>query len=137
MIARGCGVRDIVAIEGISSQKALTTLVNSDYKIKPKKQYYQFLEIEEFWTFVGNKKNKQWLIYAYDREIGEIVAYVWGKRNLVTAKKLREKLTRLQIKCGVIAIDNGDSFITAFENEEVRLIGKAIIVGIEGNNCRI
>jgi hypothetical protein len=30
--------------------------------------------------------------YAYDRESGEIVAYVWGKRNLKTAKKLRKKL---------------------------------------------
>ncbi len=43
MIARGCSIRDIVAIEGISSQKVLTTLANSDYKIKPKKKYYQFL----------------------------------------------------------------------------------------------
>ncbi len=30
------------------------------------------------------KKNKQWLIYAYHRETGEIVAYVWGKRDLAT-----------------------------------------------------
>ena len=30
--------------------------------------------IDEFWTFVGNKKNKQWLIYAYHRETGEIGA---------------------------------------------------------------
>ena len=26
-------------------------------------------------TGVGNKKNKVWLIYAYDRSGGEIVAY--------------------------------------------------------------
>jgi insertion element IS1 protein InsB len=25
-------------------------------------------------TFVGHKQNKQWLIYAYHRETGEIVA---------------------------------------------------------------
>jgi IS1 family transposase len=39
----------------------------------------------EFWTNVGEKKNKVWLIYAYHRESGEIVASnqrfaVWGKR---------------------------------------------------------
>jgi IS1 family transposase len=31
--------------------------------------------------FLGNKNNKQWLIYAYHRETGEIVAYVWGKET--------------------------------------------------------
>ena len=44
--------------------------------------HYESLEVDEFWTFVGNKKNKHWLIYAYHRETGEIVAYVWGKRDL-------------------------------------------------------
>ena len=42
----------------------------------------------KFWTFVGNKNNKQWLIYAYHRETGEIVAYVWGKRDLATVQQL-------------------------------------------------
>ncbi|MDR2150511.1 MAG: hypothetical protein LBO67_06800 [Spirochaetaceae bacterium] len=39
----------------------------------------------EFWTYVGNKKNKIWLIYAYHRENGEIVAFVGenGKGNLL------------------------------------------------------
>jgi IS1 family transposase len=46
---------------------------------------------------VGKKKNKIWLIYAYHRESGEIVAYVWGKRDLKTAKKLRKRLRRLGI----------------------------------------
>jgi IS1 family transposase len=47
------------------------------------------LEVDEFWTYVGSKKNKVWLIYAYHHDIGEIVAYVWGKRNYKTAKKLQ------------------------------------------------
>jgi IS1 family transposase len=31
------------------------------------------------------------VIYAYDRESGEIVSIVWGKRDLKTAKELRKK----------------------------------------------
>ena len=31
--------------------------------------------------FVGNKKNKVWLLYAYDRKSGEMVVYVWGRRD--------------------------------------------------------
>jgi IS1 family transposase len=31
---------------------------------------------------ISTVRNKIWLIYAYHRESGEIVAFVWGKRNL-------------------------------------------------------
>jgi len=40
--------------------------------------------VDEFWTFVGKKRDKVWLIYAYDQAGGEIVAYEWGKRDLAT-----------------------------------------------------
>ena len=38
--------------------------------------------------FIGNKKNKVWLIYAYHRATGEIVSYVWGKRDRKNGKKI-------------------------------------------------
>jgi IS1 family transposase len=38
---------------------------------------------------INKKKDKILLIYAYHRESGEIVAFVWEKRDLKTAKKLR------------------------------------------------
>ncbi|KAA6352476.1 hypothetical protein EZS27_000187 [termite gut metagenome] len=33
---------------------------------------------------------------------GEIVAYVWGKRDLKAAKRLREKLIKLGVSFGCI-----------------------------------
>ncbi|KAA6344900.1 hypothetical protein EZS27_007496 [termite gut metagenome] len=42
------------------------------------KSYYPCLEVDEFWTYVGNKSKKYWLIYANERENAEIVVYVWG-----------------------------------------------------------
>ena len=99
MLVRGVGIRDIAAIESISIKKVLSTLVGSNHilKPKPKQTHYDCLEVDEFWTYVGNKKNRKWLIYAYHRATGEIVAFVWGKRNLKTAKKLRNKLLSLGI----------------------------------------
>ena len=91
MLVRGIGIRDIAEIEDISMNKELSVLVRSNHKIRPKQNHYDKLEVDEFWTYVGNKKNKVWLIYAYHRETGEIVAYVWGKRNAKTAKELRTK----------------------------------------------
>jgi hypothetical protein len=58
-----------------SVTKVLNVLESSEYTIKPKKTHYDCLETDEFWTYVGKKKNKVWLIYVYNRGSGEIVAY--------------------------------------------------------------
>jgi IS1 family transposase len=136
MLVRGNGIRDISAILKISAGKVLQTLCSSHYAIQPKKKHYDTLEVDEFWTYVGRKTNKVWLIYAYHRESGEIVGYVWGKRDLKTASKLRKRLQQLGITYDRIATDAWDSFLKAFEEDEL-LIGKEYTVGIEGNNCRL
>ena len=114
----------------------MKTLTSTKYEIKPARKQYDCLEIDEFWTYVGRKTNKVWLIYAYHRESGEIVAYVWGKRDLKTAQKLRKRLRRLGITYERIAMDNWDSFQAAFR-EDQGIVGKKHTVGIEGNNCRL
>jgi len=136
MLVRGIGIRDISVVLNISVKKVLKTLCSSRYEVKPKRKHYDTLEIDEFWTYVSRKTNKVWLIYAYHRETGEIVAYVWGKRNIKTAKKLRKRLKRLGVSYDKIANDGWDSFVSAFAEDE-QLIGKSFTVGIEGNNCRI
>jgi transposase-like protein len=92
MMVRSIGIRDISVIEGISIAKVLSVLAKSCYSIKPKQHHYSSLEVDELWTYVEKKKNKVWLIYAYDRDTGEIVSFVWGKRDLKTAMKLRKRL---------------------------------------------
>ncbi|WP_299065728.1 IS1 family transposase [uncultured Psychrobacter sp.] len=101
-----------------------------------KKSYYERLEVDEFWTYVYQKKYKVWLIYAYDRATNEIIAYVWDKCDLKTAKKLRAHLKQLKVSYDSINMDNWDSFITDFKLDHKR-IGKQLTVGIEGNNCRL
>ena len=136
MLVRGIGIRDISVILSISVKKVLETLCSSNYEIKPRKKHYDVLEIDEFWTYVGRKTNKVWLIYAYHRESGEIVAYVWGKRDTKTAAELRKQLQLLGVSYDSIASDEWNSFLTAF-GEDNLLIGKHYTVGIEGNNCRL
>jgi hypothetical protein len=59
--------------------KVLKLLKSTNYRIKPRASHYDCLEVDGFWTYVGKKKNKIWLIYAYHRESGEVAAYVWGE----------------------------------------------------------
>ena len=136
MLVRGVGISDISEIEQVSKNKVLSVLVNSNRIITPKQAHYDKLEVDEFWTYVGNKKNKVWLIYAYHRETGEIVSYVWGKRNRKTANKLRDKLKLMGISYDVIYTDKWESFITVFANDNL-IVGKENTQGIEGNNCRL
>jgi IS1 family transposase len=134
MSVRGIGIRDVSEIENISIGKVLSVSVKSQYTIKPKQSHYDSLEVDEFWTYAGEKKNRFWLIYAYDRKSGETVAFVWGKRDLKTAKKLKNKLLKSGITYGQICTDNWESFVTTFK-ENNHVIGKMHTVGIEGNNC--
>jgi IS1 family transposase len=98
--------------------KVLKTLASSVYALQPKQTHYGTLEIDEFWTYAGKQKTKKRLIYAYCRASGEITAYVRGKRDLKTARKLRERLRRLGITCDAIAGDDGDSFATVFQQDK-------------------
>jgi IS1 family transposase len=120
----------------ISIVKVLSVLIKSHYVIKPKQHHYTSLEADEFWTYVGEKKNRVWLIYACDRESGETVSFVWGKRDLTTAMILRKKLLAFGVSYDRICTDNWESFIIAFQ-EDNHIIGKKHTVGIEGNNCRL
>jgi len=135
-LVRGCGIRDVAVILEVSIGKVLKTLVESHYDIKPKQKHYTRLEVDELWTFVGSKANKKWLIYAYDRDSGEIVAYVWGDRSAKTANRLREKIIALGVTYDRIATDDWESFIKAF-GADAHDVGKQHTVGIEGNNCRL
>jgi IS1 family transposase len=72
----------------------------------PKRRHHAKLEVDEFRIYVGKKKNKLCLIYAYDRETGEIVSYVWSKRNLKTAGKLQKKLLAAGAGYDCVCTDN-------------------------------
>ncbi|MDR3341302.1 MAG: hypothetical protein LBT14_00670, partial [Treponema sp.] len=86
-------------------------------------------------TNFGHTLEKNQIKYGlfYHRASGEIVAYVWGKRDLKTAQKLKEKLKRLGNDR--IATDDWQSFVSTFTETE-HAIGKKYTVGIEGRPTR-
>ena len=81
-------------------------------------------------------ENKVWLIDAYDRESGETVSFLWGKRDLKTAAILRKKLLASGIGYNHICTDNWESFIIAFRSDN-HITGKKHTVDIEWNNFRL
>jgi insertion element IS1 protein InsB len=49
-------------------------------------------EMDEQWSFVGNKSNQRWLWYAVDHATNTVLAYVFGKRKDIVFKKLKALL---------------------------------------------
>jgi DNA processing protein len=136
MLVQGIGTRDISAILGIRPKKVLNVLASTKYRLKPKRKHDKRLKIAEFLRYEGNKKNKVWLIYIYHREKKEIVSFVWGKRELKAADRLRKCLKLLGITDNRIVSDNSERSITDFSRDR-QLIGKTYTAGIEGNNHRL
>ncbi len=64
MFVRGMGVWDIAEVEQISMGKVLDSLIKLKLVSQPKQSHYDELEVDEFWSYVGEKSNKVWLIYA-------------------------------------------------------------------------
>jgi transposase-like protein len=52
MLVRGMGIRDVSAVLKLSAGKVLKVLESCSCTIKPKRAYYDRLEIDEFWTYV-------------------------------------------------------------------------------------
>ena len=56
MTARGNGICDICSITGYSKDKVQAALQRSEHEIEPTQKHYDVLQVDEFHTFVGHKK---------------------------------------------------------------------------------
>jgi IS1 family transposase len=54
-------------------------------------------EVDEQWSFVGNKSNQRWLWHAADHKTNTVLAYVLGKRKDTVFKELKALLAPLNI----------------------------------------
>ncbi len=90
----GCGIRSISRILHISTNKVLETIRKKAKKkcinkyIITNREY----ELDEMRTYVQNKKNLYWIVYAIDRETRAVVDFKVGKRNNKTLKKVIDTL---------------------------------------------
>ena len=86
------------------------------------------------WSFVGNKKNKRWLWYAYEPVSKKIIAHVFGDRSRYTLNRLLELLEPFNI-----SLISTDLFAVyqAVIPEQKHIVGKIFTQGIERNNLSL
>ena len=92
-------------------------------------------ELDEQWSFVGNKVNRHWLWYAFDTKRKRVVAYTFGPRTDATCRQLLALLSSL-FQIGFITSDDWGSYAREVP-AEIHLTGKIFTQRIERNNLTL
>ncbi|HGX8986644.1 TPA: IS1 family transposase, partial [Escherichia coli] len=54
-------------------------------------------EVDEMWSFVGNKKQQRWLWYAWEPRFKRIVAHAFGRRSKKVFRQLLKRLSGFNV----------------------------------------
>ncbi len=109
MAINGSGIRDTGRVLKINKNTVINTLKNkasSLVQVNPKifelsasgelnvrlEEACIEAELDEQWSWVGNKSNQRWLWHAVDHATNTVLAYMFGKRKDDVFKKLKELL---------------------------------------------
>ena len=110
---------------------------NLNVKSKPKGKFT--IQCDELWSFVGNKKQKQWVWLAIDKNTGEIVGVFIGDRSQDGAEGLWNSLPPVYRQCAVCYTDFWEAYKTVFPTSRHRAVGKesGLTNKIERFNCTL
>ena len=98
MLTRGSGIRDIADVLRISTGCVLRVLLSfMNIELKPKYGYYHQVQVDELYSFVGSKKKKVWILYAYCAQTKEILSLTMGKRSRKTVKDLFKRMKNIEV----------------------------------------
>jgi IS1 family transposase len=97
MALNGSGIRDTARVLKISKDTVLSELKAKEEVIEPVNQALlsrlnpdditavvqrvEEAEVDEMWSYVGNKDEQRWLWHAIDHATGVVLAYVFGRRK--------------------------------------------------------
>src|SRR5690606_30190358 len=92
-LKEGMGIRSISRILEISTNTVTSRIITIANSIKhpliAKGKDYEFDELR---TFIRNKQNVYWVIYAIRQDTREVVDFVVGKRNNINLKSVLNSL---------------------------------------------
>lgn len=97
------------------------------------------IQLDEMWTFVQNKKNKQWLWLALNPSNKQIIAFHVGGRSGEDAQLFYEKIPEVFKEGAAFFSDYWPAYVEAFKNEQHFGVGKdsGLTAYIERFNCTL
>jgi insertion element IS1 protein InsB len=111
LLTEGCGIRSIGRILNISNNTVMSKIKQLASQIKKPaivtKQVYQ---LDEMRTYIGNKQNTKWIVYAINEKTKQVADINVGSRNKQTLKRVTDTL--LLSKAKTIKTDGLDIYRT-------------------------
>lgn len=113
------------------SQSWLQQYVNRCYKVvprhvqvPPKPKGGLKVQMDELWSFVDDKGNKQWVWLALDVTTREIVGCYLGDRSKNSALALWQSMPALYRQCAMIYSDHWEAYKAGLPSKRHRAVGK-------------
>jgi IS1 family transposase/transposase-like protein len=125
-----------IALAGIArvtgvSERWLQEYVNKVYaevertaSVMPKPKGKLTVQMDELWSFVDHKGNKQWVWVAMDADTREVIGCHMGDRSGESAKALWPSLPAVYRQCAKIYTDGWEAYETVIPRKRHFVVGK-------------
>jgi insertion element IS1 protein InsB len=120
-IARATGVSDSWRQDYVNAYYAT---VPQAAKVLPKAPGKLRVQMDELWSFVDNKGNKQWGWLALDADTREVIGCHIGDRSRESAKALWESLPAVYRQYAIIYTDGWEAYETVIPSKRHRAVSK-------------
>jgi insertion element IS1 protein InsB len=99
MTLNSSGIRDISRVLAISTNTILKAIRQAAEKLPDLRppNHAQTVELDEFWSFVGKKKNQRWMWLGLTSTTRRIGAVLHGRRTDANWRKLLAKYRKSRI----------------------------------------
>ena len=120
----------IARVSGVS-HSWLQAYVNQAYaqvartaSVVPKAKGKLTVQMDELWSFVGDKGNKQWVWLAIDADTREIIGCHVGDRSRDSARQLWQSIPAVYRQCAKVYTDYWESYKTVIASKRHCAVGK-------------
>lgn len=93
LLVEGNGVRSISRLLKIAPATVIKRILTLGRRVnQPQISVGKVYELDEMCTYVGNKENRIWIVYALRRDTREVVSFKVGKRSNKTLRVVSDTL---------------------------------------------
>jgi insertion element IS1 protein InsB len=125
-----CSLRGLQRIFGVGRERVMKWLkkrISKLGRLKDKVSLAQVgdvVELDELWSFVGNKGKKRWIWLAICRRTREIIAFAVGDRSEKTARTLWNNIPDSYKKLAAFYSDYWEAYAKVWPCKQHEMVGK-------------
>ncbi len=103
---------------------AIYEAVSQTVAVLPKPKGPLTVQMDELWSFVDHKGNKQWVWLAMDAETREIIGCHIGDRSRESALALWQSIPAVYRQCAKVYTDFWEAYVTVIPSKRHEAVGK-------------